>query len=229
MKRTHDHIEKTEEKVEETPQKEEEKKEESKEIVAGETTNELFVGNLSFKATDDDIGEFFSNIGTVINVKLLKNKEGESKGMAFVKLSNKEECDEALKLDGKEFQDRKLKVNYSGNSKKVSDCSVFVSNIPFSSNKNEIIKFFEGDGQIDSVNMPIRSDGVIRGFAHIIFQDSESAKKALLKNGNEFNGRKLVVDKSGIKGAGSEKGRSGVKERPTKRKYKENPIKKLRM
>lgn len=73
----------------------------------------LYVGNLSFSTTSDDLNELFSGVGTVQSVNVVEDREtGRSRGFAFVELSSKEEGENAIaQFDGKEVDGRTLKVN----------------------------------------------------------------------------------------------------------------------
>lgn len=73
----------------------------------------LYVGNLSYKTTEDDLRSLFSDTGTVISVALIKDRDsGRSKGFAFVEMSSQSEAEQAIKdLDGKTLGDREIKVN----------------------------------------------------------------------------------------------------------------------
>jgi len=69
-------------------------------------TNKLYVGNLNYSATHQDVEELFSKYGTVLHVKLI-----ESKGFGFVEMSTQEEAEGAKeKLDGTDFKGRSLRV-----------------------------------------------------------------------------------------------------------------------
>ena len=73
----------------------------------------IYVGNLSYKMTDDDLGKLFSTYGQVSESKVVVDKAtGRSKGFGFVEMPNNAEGDEAIKqLDGKEVDGRNIKVN----------------------------------------------------------------------------------------------------------------------
>lgn len=62
--------------------------------------NELFCGSLSWDATEDDIANLFAPYGEVVNVKLIKDYQGRSRGRAFVKLSSAEEAAAGLAVNG---------------------------------------------------------------------------------------------------------------------------------
>jgi len=73
----------------------------------------IYVGNLSYKMTDDDLGKLFSTYGTVSESKVVVDKTTKrSKGFGFVEMPNQSEGNEAIKqLDGKEVDGRNIKVN----------------------------------------------------------------------------------------------------------------------
>jgi len=73
----------------------------------------IYVGNLSYKMTDDDLGKLFSTYGTVSEAKIVIDRETQrSKGFGFVEMPNQSEGDEAIKqLDGREVEGRNIKVN----------------------------------------------------------------------------------------------------------------------
>lgn len=73
----------------------------------------IYVGNLSYKMTDEDLGKLFSTFGSVSLSKIVIDREtGRSKGFGFVEMPNQAEGDEAIRqLDGKEVDGRNIKVN----------------------------------------------------------------------------------------------------------------------
>ena len=67
----------------------------------------LYVGNLDFTVTNEDLKALFSNHGEVKESKLI-----EGKGFGFVEMSNQAEAESAKKtLNGSDFKGRKLKVD----------------------------------------------------------------------------------------------------------------------
>ncbi len=75
--------------------------------------NKLYVGNLSYSTTEDDLRSLFEQAGSVQSVALIKDRDtGRSKGFAFVEMSTSEEAQKAIEqLHGQDFQDRPLTVN----------------------------------------------------------------------------------------------------------------------
>jgi len=77
------------------------------------TTPRVYVGNLSFDASESDLQELFSGVGAVQNVEVVCNRETHrSKGFGFVQLSSVEEAKRAVEtLHDKEYMGRKLVVS----------------------------------------------------------------------------------------------------------------------
>ena len=73
----------------------------------------LFVGNLSFQATESALRELFQPFGQVTRVHMAMDREtGRARGFAFVEMSNDDEATKAIAaLDGKDFEGRNVKVN----------------------------------------------------------------------------------------------------------------------
>jgi RNA recognition motif-containing protein len=77
------------------------------------TTPRLYVGNLSFDATESDLFELFNGVGQVQNAEVVTYKHNQrSKGFAFVQMNTVEEAQRAVsELHDKEFLGRKLLVS----------------------------------------------------------------------------------------------------------------------
>lgn len=75
----------------------------------------IYVGNLSWSMTDEDLNSLFSEYGTVTSAKILKEKNtGRSKGFGFVEMEDDEAAKTAIAtLNESEIQGRKLIVNES--------------------------------------------------------------------------------------------------------------------
>jgi RNA recognition motif-containing protein len=75
--------------------------------------NKLYVGNLSFNSTEDDLTEAFSAHGTVTSVTIVTDREtGRPRGFAFVEMATGAEAQAAIEaLDGSELGGRSLRVN----------------------------------------------------------------------------------------------------------------------
>lgn len=75
--------------------------------------SKLYVGNLSYSVDEESLGDLFAEVGEVISVKVIKDKEtGQSKGFAFVEMASEQDARNAIeKLNHTEFSGRALNVS----------------------------------------------------------------------------------------------------------------------
>lgn len=73
----------------------------------------IYVGNLPYDTTEDDLRDLFAQAGTVAAVALIKDRDtGRSKGFAFVEMSSQSEAEKAIQtFNGYTLGERPLKVN----------------------------------------------------------------------------------------------------------------------
>jgi len=72
----------------------------------------IYVGNLSFNSTEDDVNQLFSQHGTVHSVALINDREtGRPRGFGFVEMDDSAATAAISALDGHELDGRALKVN----------------------------------------------------------------------------------------------------------------------
>lgn len=75
--------------------------------------NKLYIGNLSYATTEDELKTLFSNAGTVTSVAVIKDREsGRSKGFAFVEMSSQAEAEKVInQYNGYTLGDRDLRIS----------------------------------------------------------------------------------------------------------------------
>ena len=76
-------------------------------------STKLYVGNLAFQTTSQELQQLFGQAGTVQSASVVEDRDtGRSRGFAFVEMSSQEEADSAIQqFNGKEVGGRALKVN----------------------------------------------------------------------------------------------------------------------
>lgn len=76
-------------------------------------STKLYVGNLSFDTSSQDLETMFAQAGTVQSASIVEDRDtGRSRGFGFVEMSSKEEAQTAIaSFDGKDLDGRNLKVN----------------------------------------------------------------------------------------------------------------------
>ena len=73
----------------------------------------IYVGNLNYGITEDELREVFEKYGEVTSAKIISDKySGRSKGFGFIEMSNDDEAKEAIEnIDGTDVKGRNIKVN----------------------------------------------------------------------------------------------------------------------
>lgn len=73
----------------------------------------IYVGNLNYGITEDELKEVFEKYGEVTSAKIISDKySGRSKGFGFIEMTNDDEAKEAIEnIDGTDVKGRNIKVN----------------------------------------------------------------------------------------------------------------------
>ena len=76
-------------------------------------SKKLYVGNLLYEVTDEDLKTHFSTLGNVVSATVIRFRDyGRSKGFGFVEMSTEEEAQKAIDtINGQDFKGRKLVVS----------------------------------------------------------------------------------------------------------------------
>lgn len=161
---------------------------------------ELYVGNVSFDTTPEEISDYFKNYGTVLDCSMPKFRDsGRPRGFAFVTMPDEDALHAIEQTDGQEFHGRNLKVNKSSTSAK--NVKIFVGNLSFDTEQSAIEGLFSEIGNVIDFYMPQdKSTGKPRGFAFVTMPGDSAAKAIEEINGYELDGRFLRVNEAQPKG-----------------------------
>jgi len=172
--------------------------------------NKLFVGNVPFKATPDDLKAIFSQFGEIIDVFIPRDSIGEPRGFAFVTCA---EADfEAVKngANGAELMGRNLTVNAplapgeKEDRRQRSDRprrrKLYIGNLAFFTNEDTLTEVFEEFGQVHDCYIPQDPErGGSRGFGFITM-DEDAANEAIdALDGCELEGRIIAVNEAQVR------------------------------
>jgi len=82
-------------------------------MAAGGARYSVYVGNIPYQATEEELGHFFGQAGSVLNVRLVYDREtGRPKGFGFCEFSDEQSAQNAISsLNGADFNGRALRVN----------------------------------------------------------------------------------------------------------------------
>ena len=77
--------------------------------------NKLYVGNLSYNTTEEELSELFADSGEVTSCRIIRDRDsGRSKGFGFIEMSSPEMAQSALDgLNGTDFHDRPLRISFA--------------------------------------------------------------------------------------------------------------------
>lgn len=157
-----------------------------------ETT--IFVSNLDFSITEQQIRDFFSISGSVDQVTLVKNYAGKSKGFAYVNFSSYSEAQHALNRDKELLCGRPAYISEHNPDKKASGTGhqfqystsietnkLYVKNLPQHTTKEDLAKLFVQFGELKDVRLITYRNGHSKGIAYIDYKGDSGAAKAIVQ------------------------------------------------
>ncbi|XP_042879090.1 RNA-binding protein 34-like [Penaeus japonicus] len=173
----------------------------------------IFVGNVDIKAKRRDIKKYFQTYGHVEAVRcrnaaiadpaetkkvaMIKGNfhKSQTTYIAYVRFKNKETAIKALEANNKEYMGKHLQVDLAtGNRKIDGKCSVFVGNLPFDAQEEELRDAFKECGDIENIRIVRdRQLGSGKGFGYVNFKAPDAAELALTIDGTPLKGRPLRV------------------------------------
>ena len=152
----------------------------------------VFISNLGFSVTEEDLRDFLSSTGPVIDVRLVKKSTGQSKGYAFVEFENSQTAQEALKRDNEFLTGRPVYISECDPSKKrefkydtgLEKNKLFIGNLDPGVTRAELIQCFSQFGKVRDARIPVKRSGEPKGIAFLEFEDEVSAASAIVRADN---------------------------------------------
>eukprot|EP00747_Dinoflagellata_sp_TGD_P194200 gnl/TRDRNA2_/TRDRNA2_61343_c0_seq1.p1 gnl/TRDRNA2_/TRDRNA2_61343_c0~~gnl/TRDRNA2_/TRDRNA2_61343_c0_seq1.p1 ORF type:complete len:442 (-),score=148.63 gnl/TRDRNA2_/TRDRNA2_61343_c0_seq1:168-1460(-) len=161
-------------------------------------TLKVFVGGIPYSWGKDELRTLFAECGEIDWLHMPRDMQGQPRGIAFISYWSMESVEEALKLDGREFEGRPMKVNMAAEKpvklvppKKERD--VFVGGLPYQATAEVVKKDFAECGKISKFEMPLQKAGTSKGVAFVTYKTAAGAAEALKFNGTDYGGRTLTV------------------------------------
>ncbi|KAL7507650.1 hypothetical protein ACHAXN_005326 [Cyclotella atomus] len=192
------------------------------EDVPDEENPKVYVRGLPWRATHQEVKDFFTECGAIKSVELPLMGDGRSSGTAIIEFDSPEGSAKAMEQNGADFNGRWLNIKYSTSkpvtaprdaSEKQEGCTtVFVGNLSFHIDENTLREAFSSCGEIVSVRFAEdRETGAFKGFGHIEFADSDATDAAVKMAGEDVMGRPIRVDYANDRrvSGGPGRGRSG--------------------
>ncbi|NXM13808.1 NUCL protein, partial [Ploceus nigricollis] len=155
----------------------------------------LFLKNLPYRITEDDIREVFENAS---EVRIVMNKDGSSKGMAYVEFKTEAEANKALEeKQGTEIEGRAVVIDFTGEKsqqehQKGESKTLIVNNLSYAATEETLQEVFK---KASSIKVPQNNQGRPKGYAFVDFATAEDAREALNSfNNTEIEGRTIRLE-----------------------------------
>ncbi|NXC74329.1 NUCL protein, partial [Anhinga anhinga] len=159
----------------------------------------LFVKNLPYRLTEDEMRDVFENAQ---EIRIVMNKEGNSKGMAYVEFKTEAEANKALEeKQGTEIDGRAMVIDFTGEKShqehqkgggERESKTLIVNNLSYAASEETLQDLFK---KASSIKMPQTNQGRPKGYAFIEFPTTEDAKEALNSyNNTEIEGRAIRLE-----------------------------------
>ncbi|NXL25237.1 NUCL protein, partial [Setophaga kirtlandii] len=167
----------------------------------------LFLKNLPYRITEDDIREVFEN---AVEVRIVMNKDGSSKGMAYIEFKTEAEANKALEeKQGTEIEGRAVVIDFTGEKsqqehQKGESKTLIVNNLSYAATEETLQEVFK---KASSIKVPQNNQGRPKGYAFVDFATTEDAREALNSyNNTEIEGRTIRLEFSAQKGNANARG-----------------------
>jgi len=166
----------------------------------------IYVGNLNFDTTAEDLKTTFGEYGTVTGCYMPIDYDGNPRGFAFIQMSD-EDCAKAIEgLNGSVLDGRRLNVNMSlpkgqKAATALKQTKLYVGNLSWGTEDDAIRELFEEYGKVIDCYLPTdRETGQHRGFAFVTMDQDDALRAADETDGYELDGRILRVNEAQPKG-----------------------------
>lgn len=161
----------------------------------------LWVGNVSFDTSWQDLKDHFRSYGTVeyADVPETARGNGFKKGYGLVRFAQARDAAEAVRgLDGTELHGRRLEVRYDreGGAQGTTGANqqLWVGNLSFDCDWQDLKDYFRQCGDVDRAEVPVLPNGRKKGFGLIRYKNPADAMAAVRRlDGQMFQGRNLQV------------------------------------
>ncbi|XP_068020015.1 nucleolin [Melanerpes formicivorus] len=159
----------------------------------------LFVKNLPYRITEEEMREVFEN---AVEIRMVMNKEGSSKGMAYIEFKSEADANKALaEKQGTEVDGRAMILDYTGEKSHQEhqkgggdkeSKTLIVNNLSYAASEETLQEVFT---KASSIKVPQTNQGRSKGYAFVEFPTVEDAKAALNSyNNTEVEGRVIRLE-----------------------------------
>lgn len=173
----------------------------------GPMGTKIYVGNLNFDTTVEEVQEAFAPYGNVQDCFVPMDYDGNPRGFAFVSMEEENALSAIDGLDGTELGGRTLIVKKSLPKGEKSPTSkvvkLYVGNLSWGTEESALRELFEEYGKVVDCYLPVdKETGQHRGFAFVTMDPNDAVRAADETDGYELDGRILRVNEAQAKGSG---------------------------
>jgi len=157
----------------------------------------LFVGNLSWETTIEELKEYFKIYGEIKDATIKVDVLGRSRGFGFILFEDNKSVEKALAEQNHILNERKIEPKRATAKEKVK--KIFVGGVSPDLPEEDIRKHFEQCGEIEEIAFPINKERKVRkGFCFVTFKDASSCETATARGmeKQELGGKKVDVKKA---------------------------------
>ncbi|NXE04846.1 NUCL protein, partial [Lophotis ruficrista] len=157
----------------------------------------LFVKNLPYRLTEEEMREVFEN---ALEIRIMMNKDGNSKGMAYIEFKTEADANKALEeKQGTEIDGRAMVIDFIGEKSHQEhqkgggeSKTLIVNNLSYAASEETLQELFK---KASSIKVPQTNQGRPKGYAFVEFPTAEDAKEALNScNNTEIEGRAIRLE-----------------------------------
>jgi len=172
----------------------------------GDMGSKIYVGNLNFETTSEDLEASFAAFGEVKDCFIPTDYEGNPRGFGFIQMEDAEAVKAIDELNGTQLDGRTLNVSKSlpkGTKSSPKSTKLYVGNLSWGTEEPALCELFEEYGKVVDCYLPTdRETGQHRGFAFVTMEPEDALRAADETDGYELDGRILRVNEAQPKGSG---------------------------
>lgn len=163
----------------------------------------LFISNLDFKTTEEEVMALFRSCGDISDFRLVKNFKCLSKGFGYLVFKSHEAAVKGLDMDRTPLNGRPVfvspydpenhthKFKYSTGLEKNK---LFISGLPLSMTESDVKAAFEPHGPVKDIRLVTYRNGHSKGLCYLDYHDADTAAKAVeAMNGSELEDKIISV------------------------------------
>ncbi|CAF1651954.1 unnamed protein product [Rotaria magnacalcarata] len=168
-----------------------------------EQYRKLFIGGLSYTTIDDKLKEYCSKYGDIFECAIMRDREGRSRGFAFVNFKDRAMVDGFMAhrphiIDGRQIEPKRAmpRDETSRSEGQLTVKKIFIGAIKDELTDDDLKSHFEKYGNIIECKIMKTKDDKFRGFAFITFDDYDSVDRCILGKPHKINDKELDVRKA---------------------------------